>query len=410
MRLRRTGGCGWDTYWGVDLGTTFTAAAVWRDGLARMVNLGANRAAVPSVVFLREDETVLTGDAAVRRARTEPHRAAREFKRRLGDTTPILLAGSPYSAEALMSRVLRAVIEQVAEREGGPPDAVTVTHPANWGDFKIDLLGQAIRIAEVGAPVTLLSEPEAAAIFYASHERMAIGDVVAVFDLGGGTFDAAVLRRTAESFEILGEPEGIERLGGIDFDAAVYGHVTDALGEAFDALDLSDDAVATAVAQLRADCVEAKEALSSDLDTVVPVGLPDLHTTVRLTRPEFEGMIRPSLADAIASLDRGLRSAAVEPDDVSAVLLVGGSSRIPLVSQLVGEEFRRPSGRGRRRPESTPSRSAPPTPRAASSPRRNHRSPNPNQSPSRNPLHPSPPTGSTPHQKSRSHLRIAASG
>ena len=327
---------------GIDLGTTFTAAAVWRDGSAQISSLGSRGAAIPSVVLLREDETELTGEAADRRAMTEPERVAREFKRRLGDTTPILVGGSPYSSEALMARLLRAVVAEVATREGGPPDAIAVCHPANWGPYKIDLLRQAIRIANLPDQVTLLSEPEAAAIFYATQQRLDPGQIVAVYDLGGGTFDAAVLRRTETGFEILGKPEGIERLGGIDFDAAVFAHVRRSLGDAMDDLDESDSATQNAVARLRADSIEAKEALSSDTDASVPVLLPNIQTEVRITRAEFEAMIRPSLVDSIEALRRALRSASVDPENVDAVLLVGGSSRIPLVAQLVSAEIGRP--------------------------------------------------------------------
>ena len=92
---------------GVDLGTTYTAAAVFREGRARVVELGGRTATIPSVIFLRDDETILTGEAANRRGLTEPGRVAREFKRRVGDPTPILLGGTPYSAESLMSKLLR---------------------------------------------------------------------------------------------------------------------------------------------------------------------------------------------------------------------------------------------------------------------------------------------------------------
>src|SRR5262245_34920811 len=106
---------------GVDLGTTFTAAATWRERHAEIASLGSRAAVIPSVVLLRADETFVTGEGANRRGVTEPHRVAREFKRRLGDPTPIMLGGVPYSAEALMARLLRAVVDEVATREGGPP-------------------------------------------------------------------------------------------------------------------------------------------------------------------------------------------------------------------------------------------------------------------------------------------------
>ena len=326
---------------GIDLGTAYTAAAVHRDGRADVVTLGDRAASIPSAIFLKEDETILTGDAASRRATSEPDRIAREFKRRLGDPTPILLAGTPYSAEALMAKLLRWVVDKVTELEGGPPARVTVTHPANWGPYKKDLLDQAIRLADI-TDATTISEPEAAAIYYASNARVEAGSIVAVYDLGGGTFDAAVLRKTDDGWEILGQPEGIERLGGIDFDQAVFSHVRSALDGKIEELDLDDRAAMAAVARLRADCVVAKEALSSDTDATVPVLLPNVSTEVRINRAELEALIRPTLQDTIGALRRALRSAGVEADDVSAVLLVGGSSRIPLVAQLVSAELGRP--------------------------------------------------------------------
>jgi molecular chaperone DnaK len=314
---------------------------VWRDGRAETVGLGTRAPVVPSVVVLRDDGEFLVGEAAERRAANEPQRVAREFKRRLGDPTPIMLAGTPVSADALMAKQLRWTTDKVTELEGGPPAGVAISHPANWGDYKKDLLGQAIRQANLDGVVTL-TEPEAAAIHYASQERVPPGSVVAVYDLGGGTFDASILRKTEAGWDILGEPEGIERLGGIDFDEAMFQHVVSSLGDAFEDLDPDDATAMAAVARLRRECVAAKEALASDTDASVPVMLPSLQTEVRVTRSEFEDLIRPALTESVAALHRALRTAGVEAGDVTAVLLVGGSSRIPLVAQLVGAELARP--------------------------------------------------------------------
>ncbi|MEZ5408973.1 MAG: Hsp70 family protein [Acidimicrobiales bacterium] len=328
---------------GVDLGTTYTAAAVHRGAETTMVALGSRSAAVPSIVLLRADGTVLTGEAAERRALSEPDRVAREYKRRFGDTIPIIVAGSPYSAEALMARMLRAVVNHMTEQEGEPPARIVVTHPANWGNYKRELLDQMVRLAGLDpATVGFLTEPEAAAMSYAAQERVEPGEVVAVYDLGGGTFDAAVLRRTVNGFAILGRPEGIERLGGIDFDAAVFAHVTASLGDALSRLDPEDPTALLAVTRLRQDCVAAKEALSSDTDASIAVALPGLHTEVRITRQEFENLIRPALSDSLEAMRRALRSASLSAEDVSRVLLVGGSSRIPLVAQMVSSDLGRP--------------------------------------------------------------------
>ncbi len=326
---------------GIDLGTTYTAAATARGARVEIVGLGNRAASIPSVILLRDDETILTGESANRRAATEPGRVAREFKRRIGDPTPLLLGGSPYSAEALTAKLLRWVVDRVAELEGGPAGRLAVTHPANWGPYKQDLLAQAIRMADLPGAVTL-TEPQAAAISYAANERVEPGAIVAVYDLGGGTFDAAVLRKTVEGFEILGDPEGIERLGGIDLDEAVMAHVRRNLGDVFDGLDLDDETILSSLARLRRECVDAKEALSSDTEVAIPVLLPSLQTEVRLTRGEFEQLVRPTLSDTVAALRRALTSAGVQPDDVATVLLVGGSSRIPLVAELVSDAFGRP--------------------------------------------------------------------
>ncbi len=326
---------------GIDVGTTFTAAAVRTGSRVEVVRLGVSRAEIPSLVFVRDDGEVLVGDAAERRGAAEPGRLAREFKRRVGDPVAILVGGAPYSAHALMARVFRYVVDTVSRLQEGPPASITVTHPANWGPYKRELLTQAIRLAGIDGAMPK-PEPEAAAMQYAASERVQTEEIVAVYDLGGGTFDAAVLRKTATGFEVLGEPDGIEQLGGIDFDEAVFSHVIGNLGDALGQLDPNDDAVTEALARLRRDCVAAKEALSFDTDVMIPVALPGRHTRVRLNRSEFEAMIAPTLADTVAATQRALRSAQVAPEDLKSVLLAGGSSRIPLVGQLLSAELDRP--------------------------------------------------------------------
>ncbi len=326
---------------GVDIGTTYTAGAVVASDHAEVVPLGNRSSVVPTVVYVGDDDRLLVGESAARRSLTDPGRVSREFKRRLGDTTPLLLGGSPYSPQSLMARVLRWVVERVEERQGEPPTHIAASHPANWGPYKLDLFEQAVRLADV-AECTTVTEPEAAAAYYASHERMEPGEAVAVYDLGGGTFDAAVVRRTEVGFEILGAPEGIEHLGGIDIDEAVFAYLHDALDGALEELDADDPTTRAAIARLRQECVEAKEMLSTDVETSIPVLLPNVQTHIELTRSQLEAMTRPVLADTVGALRRALSSAGTAPDDISAVLLVGGSSRMPLVSELVGEELGRP--------------------------------------------------------------------
>ncbi|CAN5803100.1 hypothetical protein BH23CHL2_BH23CHL2_27400 [soil metagenome] len=322
---------------GIDLGTTFSAAAVARNGQAEILSLGYRSPTLPSVIVARESGEILIGEAAERRALVEPLRTAREFKRRLGDPTPLILGSAPYGAETLMSYLLRGVFDLVVEQQGEAPGKLVISHPANWGLYKLDLLEQAVRMADVGSAL-YISEPIAAALHYAGRERIETGKVVAVYDFGGGTFDAALLRRTETSFEQLGDPEGIERLGGIDFDEAVFGHVMQSISDLVEDLDPSDTTAMAAVARLRDECRQAKEVLSVDTDVIIPVILPNVQTEVRLTRSEFEEMVEPRIGATIAALRRAVRSADMDLADVDRILLVGGSSRIPLVRQQVREE------------------------------------------------------------------------
>ncbi|MEU5849085.1 Hsp70 family protein [Saccharopolyspora shandongensis] len=326
---------------GIDLGTTFTAAAVATGDGIEVATLGEHAPKVPSVLFLADGDVFLVGDNAQRRSVTEPCRVAREFKRRFGDPAPIILDGKPFSADGLTARLLRWTVDCVTRERGEQPSRIVVCHPANWGPYKKDLLAQVFQLADLDGVVTV-TEPEAAAICYASRERLGPQDVVAVYDLGGGTFDAAVISRGDTDFRIIGNAQGIERLGGVDFDEAVLGHVARAVGKPLGELDSADEKAMQFIWRLRAECTAAKEALSADTHVVIPVLLPQLQTQVRLTREEFERTIRPAVGETIRHLRRALQSAHVDPGRLKKILLVGGSSRIPLVGRLLSEELGRP--------------------------------------------------------------------
>ena len=165
--------------------------------------------------------------------------------------------------------------------------------------------------------------------------------MIAVYDFGGGTFDAAVLRKAADGFEILGQPEGMERLGGIDFDEAVFAHVLESVGRDVLTGDGSP-AARSALTRLRDECRGAKESLSEDTEATIPVLLPGNQSEVRLTRAQLEDAIRPRIRETVAALERSVRSAGLEMAQVDRILLIGGCSRIPLVGQTVRELTGRP--------------------------------------------------------------------
>ncbi|MEW1806653.1 Hsp70 family protein [Pseudarthrobacter sp. NPDC080039] len=331
----------------VDVGTSFTAAAVVRfhkgaSPVPESLPLGSRGASVPSVLYFPEEGAVLVGEAAERRGLDSPERVVREFKRRIGDDVPIILGTLALQPEEVFATMARWVADRAAEREGGPPSALFLTHPAAWGIHRLSVIRDALA-AHGLENITLLPEPEAAALHYASQVRVDEGSTIAVYDLGGGTFDTAVLRKSGSSrFDLMGRPEGIEDLGGADFDAAVFGYVAAHTGTALNDLDPTDPAVLGALARLRRECVEAKEALSVDSEANIPVFLPGVHQQVRLVRSEFEALIDEPLRETVEALQHSLSQLHLEPADLSTVLLIGGSSRIPLVAELVSERLDRP--------------------------------------------------------------------
>ena len=180
-----------------------------------------------------------------------------------------------------------------------------LSHPANYGPYKLDLLEQVGHLAEL-AVVEFITEPQAAAVHYSGLERIEDGETSWRSTTWAG--EHSTPRWSAASTPAsnsLGTPDGLERFGGIDLDEAVFEHVRRSLGRAFEGLDPADPAVTSALARLRGDCRDAKEGLSSDTETAIPVMLPSLHTEVRLTRAEFEDMIRPRPAGDHSHTDAG---------------------------------------------------------------------------------------------------------
>lgn len=329
---------------GLDLGTTSSAAAVNDGSSVRMLSVDHSAAVIPSVVHLDADGTVLVGSAAERRSISDPGGVAREFKRRFGDPQPLILSGTPVAANDLMLEIASSLVDIATKQLGEPPEHLVVCHPANWGSYKLGLLADTLNNSGL-PPHTLVSEPEAAAIHYASQERVGDGEIIAVYDLGGGTFDAVVLRKTEtqpSGWETLGEPRGIERLGGIDFDLAVLTHVIGVLDLDLDSFDSEDASNQAAMTRFRAECREAKHALSSDVSATVPVLLPGYNETVRITRREFEQLIDSALGRTIDTLSVAVSTTGLEMSAIDRVLLVGGSTRVPLVAARLSSATNRP--------------------------------------------------------------------
>ena len=327
----------------VDFGTSNTVVALAVDGQAPRTLTFDTSPLLPSAVFLDTDGTITVGREAQRKARLDPARYEPNPKRRIDDGD-VLLGDTVVKVVDLIAAVLRTVATEVRRQLGGAaPDEIRLTHPAQWGAPRQNTLISAARAAGLGTNLVLIPEPVAAAAQYTRlpGRELPAGGSVAVYDLGGGTLDIAVVGRSQQQFHVLAEA-GLSDLGGLDFDQAVL----DQVGRTASATDPGRwqqilrpaDASARRAARALADDVRAaKETLSGYPQT--DVALPDPFEDVHLTRSEFEGLIRPNLMRSIEVLQTTLRSAGVGPERVTGIFLVGGSSRIPLVATLIADQL-----------------------------------------------------------------------
>jgi molecular chaperone DnaK len=332
----------------IDFGTSFTSAAIRDDGrpvLVRMPSPEGPRDVMPSAVFLPAGRELVVGWMAENQAVLAPDRFEPTPKRRLGIDEHLLLGGEPVPVATAVAAVLERVFDEARRSRGETaPRHVSLTHPASWARGRVDALVDAARRSGIETP-RLLSEPEGAALHFATA-RVDVGGLVAVYDLGGGTFDVAVLERVGEaSFRVAGKPGGRDGLGGEEFDRKLYEHVAKQL--AFESPEhwASIRERPRSHRDFRIEVRRAKEALS--YAATHDVYLPEVQdrSSWRVTREEFEELIRPDLDASIEILGSTLAEAGIDdpadPSQLAELYLAGGSTRIPLVAQAIGERFGR---------------------------------------------------------------------
>ncbi|HEY4460319.1 MAG TPA: Hsp70 family protein [Pseudonocardiaceae bacterium] len=247
----------------------------------------------------------------------------------------MFVGGEQFTAQELTALLVRWVLDRVVAQEGEPPEHIALTHPAGWGGYRRGLLHQELRVQGVGA-VTLLPEPVAVGEQRAAETDIEPGSTLAVYSLGDGVFGASVIRRVASgSFLLLTRTESMDSLGGARFTDLLLGQVRGSLGQPMPELDLADPQARVALYRLRQACALAKEQLSTAPEVMVPVALPGIAQQVRVTRGSFDELIRSTVTCTVDVLLRTVRAAALAPAQIDAVLLVGGSSRVPLIPELV---------------------------------------------------------------------------
>jgi molecular chaperone DnaK len=322
---------------GIDFGTSNTVAMLrMPDGRVRPL-LFDGSPLLPSSVYLAADGRMLVGRDAERNARVDPTRFEPNPKRRIDDST-IFLGDQEVPVPRVIAYVLEQVITEARRQIGGMPEQLRMTHPARWGKVRQDLLVQAARLAGLPAP-QLIAEPVGAASYFTAvlGTAVPVGRALAIYDLGGGTFDATVVRRTQTGFEVLAE-EGLPDVGGLDFDHAIVEHLgrtysqshPDVWAKLINPRESGDRRYRR---MLYEDVRGAKEMLSRTSSS--DIHLPALEVDAHITREEFESLVRPHLERTVECLQRTIVEARLTPRDLVGIFLVGGSSRIPLAGQLV---------------------------------------------------------------------------
>ncbi|WP_199434394.1 type VII secretion-associated protein [Qaidamihabitans albus] len=339
----------------VDFGTSSTCVAASVNGREPQVVVVDGQPLLPSAVYAAPDGTLFVGQEAERQAAVDPSRYEPNPKRRI-DEGELLLGETVLRVVDVVHAVLRRAVDEARRLAGGAEvDLLVLTHPADWGAVRTRLLRQAA--GQLAREVALVPEPVAAAVFHAAtyqstdvHSERTVefsgkpGDTLAVLDLGGGTIDVSVVRRTAErgrrgGFEVLAT-RGDPGFGGADIDQALLEHVGSLVSgadpEAWDQLvqgrELTDRRRRRV---LRQDVRGAKESLSRHSFTDVP--MPPPFADAHVTREDLERLVAAPLGRAVELTSATIEAAGMRPRQLTGIFLVGGSSRIPMVSRLVHE-------------------------------------------------------------------------
>ena len=334
---------------GIDLGTTNSLVATVRSGQAEVLADTEGRVLLPSIVYYGENPP-LTGEAARAKQSTDPINTLSSIKRLIGrGIDDITYPGSviPYeldtpegsvvpriktstgsvSATEVSAEILKALAQRAEQTLGDSLTGVVITVPAYFDDAQRQATKDAARIAGLNV-FRLLNEPTAAAVAYGLDQKDEA--VIAVYDLGGGTFDISILRLSKGVFEVLATG-GDSSLGGDDMDHVIADWIMKQAGIA------SIDAVLSRKIQNSAR--HAKECLTNNDRAEIEIEHADINWKGVLDRETMDDLISPLVKKTIMPCRRVLRDAGIDKADISEVVMVGGSTRVPLVNKMVGEFF-----------------------------------------------------------------------
>ncbi len=320
---------------GIDLGTTNSLVAVVEEGGPRALSRGDERL-VPSVVGLSDDGRIIVGQEALNQYVLAPERTVRSIKRKMGTDERVKLGDREYSPEEISAFILRYLKTMAEEALGEAVDRAVITVPAYFNDAQRNATKHAGELAGLEVQ-RIINEPTAAALAYGIEKQT--DQFLMVYDLGGGTFDVSIIEQQGDVLEVRAS-HGNVRLGGDDFDERVQQHLIVALSNEH-RYDFKADRRAMArlaraaervkIALSNAPYARATEEFLARYDGQIA------HLNTEVGRHELEKMIEDLLRSTLDSIDKALADAQLKPQQINRALLVGGSTRIPRVSELIEE-------------------------------------------------------------------------
>jgi molecular chaperone HscC len=318
---------------GIDLGTTNSLVAIWRDGRAQLIPNALGEVLTPSCVSLDEDDTVLVGRPAVERLQSHPERSTALFKRHMGSSRLTRMGKREFRPEELSALILKVLKADAEAFLGEPVTEAIITVPAYFSDAQRKATRAAGQIAGLKVE-RLLNEPTAAALAYGLHQRDAESRFL-VFDLGGGTFDVSVLELFDGVMEVRASA-GDNFLGGEDF-------VNSLIETFFERLQLPASLRKHEIfmARLRAETEAAKRLLSLQAAATIEVRHGDADHRLEIDEALLEQTCAPLFKRLRLPVERALRDAGLRSSELDAIVLAGGATRMPLVRRLVTMMFGR---------------------------------------------------------------------
>lgn len=326
---------------GIDLGTSTSEVSVYRNGRAELIRdvRGSTAGILPSVVGVNSRGRLDIGVDVLHLGVVHPEMVAEEVKRLMGTGSTVTLGAESFTPQEISAMILRRLKESAEAFLGTTVTEAVVTVPANFNEYQRRATQEAAELA--GLKVRrLINEPTAAALSYGIN-RQGVEERILVYDLGGGTLDVTVLELSEGVFDVLASA-GIPKLGGKDFDTRLMTYLARECRRRTSA----EPTEAKTITKLRSAARRAKHVLSTEtsFDLVVdhigigPDGMPQ-HLEMEITRETFDDLIRDLVESSRAAIDEVLRVRGLAPSDIDTVLLVGGSTRIPLVRSFVSSYF-----------------------------------------------------------------------